>query len=308
MFEDDIKDSDTQEDADVRSEDEAKKPLRRRRKPPAKKQILAGLWPKIAIAAIVLCLLFAGWSISMLTSNSDIVTPPVIQNISVSDVVDSSATVTWETSEPATSQVSACNSDNCTATATEQSLLLSHMVTLTNIQPNTRYQLTISSKNKEGEEARITLDLKLNMKMTIVVGSQVGDRAPDFTLPTVDGKELTLSQFRGKLVMVNFFATTCPACEEETAYIQEIYDEWPADKLEILAVSAGERAQFVQSFLDSRGLTFPTLLDNDEAVKNLYNVSSYPTTFFINSDGIIKVIKAARFNSSSEINTILKAL
>lgn len=310
MLEDDIKKSDTKEDehSAEQPEDAAKKPPRRRRRPRAKKQVMAGPWPKVAIAAIVLCLLFAGLSISLLAGSPTDVTSPVIQNISVSDVVESSATITWKTSEPATSQVTACNSDNCTSTATDESLLLSHMVALTDIQPNTRYQLTISSKNEQGKEAKITLDLKLNAKATVVVGSQIGDRAPDFTLPAVDGTELTLSQFRGKLVMVNFFETTCPACEEETAYIQEIYEEWPADELEILAVSVGERAQFVQSFLDTRSLTFPALLDNDEAIKNLYNVSSYPTTFFINSDGIVKVIKSGRFNSSSEINTILKAL
>jgi peroxiredoxin len=310
MLEDNIKDNDTQKDehSAEQPEEVAKKTPRRRRKPPVKKQAMAGPWPKVAVAAIILCLLFAGLSISMFAGSSTDVTVPLIQDISISDVVESGATITWRTSEPATSQVTACNSDNCTSTKTNESLLLSHTVALTNIQPNTRYQLTISSKNKQGKEAKIKLDLNLNAKTTVVVGSRIGDLAPDFTLPTVGSSALSLSQFRGKLVMVNFFETTCPACEEETAYIQEIYDVWPADKLEILAVSVGQRAQFVQSFLDSRGLTFPTLLDNDEAVKNLYNVSSYPTTFFINSDGIIKIIKSGRFNSSSEIDTILKAL
>jgi peroxiredoxin len=310
MYEDDIKESDNQEeehDAES-SEDTAKKPTRRRRRPLAKKLVTAEMWPKIAVAAIILCLLFAGLSISMFATSPTDVNLPVIKHIAISDVVESSATITWMTGEPATSHVTVCNSDNCTSTPTDESLLLDHMVVLTHIQPNTTYQLIISSKNKEGREAKIALDLKLNAKTNVIVGSQVGDRAPDFTLPTVDSTELTLSQFRGKLVMINFWETTCPACEEETAYIQEIYDEWPADKLEILAISVGERAQFVQSFLDSRGLTFPALLDNDEAVKNLYNVSSYPTTFFISKDGLIKVIRSGRFNGSSEIDTILKAL
>jgi peroxiredoxin len=310
MLEDNKKESATQEDehSAAQPEDAAKKPPRRRRRQPAKKQVMAGSWPKVAVAAIILCLLLASLSISMFAGSSADVTFPIIQDISISDVVESSATITWKTSEPATSQVTACNSDNCTATKTDESLLLNHMVALTNIQPNTRYQLTISSKNKQGKEAKITLDLNLNAKTTVVVGSRIGDLAPDFTLPTVDGTELTLSQFRGKLVMINFWETTCPACEEETAYLQEVYNEWPADKLEILAVSVGERAQFVQSFLDTRGLTFPALLDTDEVVKNLYQVSAYPTTFFINPDGIVKVIKSARFDSSSEIDTILKAL
>jgi peroxiredoxin len=310
MLEDNIKDNDTQKDehSAEQPEEVAKKTPRRRRKPPVKKQAMAGPWPKVAVAAIILCLLFAGLSISMFAGSSTDVTVPLIQDISISDVVESGATITWKTSEPATGQVTACNSDNCTSTKTNELLLLSHTVALTNIQPNTRYQLTISSKNKQGKEAKIKLDLNLNAKTTVVIGSRIGDLAPDFTLPTVDGIELTLSQFRGKLVMVNFFETTCPPCEEETAYIQEIYDAWPHDKLEILAVSVGQRQQFVKSFLDSRGLTFPTLLDTDQTVQDTYQVSQFPTTFFINSDGIIKVIKSGRFNSSSEIDTILKAL
>jgi peroxiredoxin len=309
MLEDDKKESDIQEDKHpTEPEDTTKKTPRRRRRQPVKKQVMAGPWPKVAVAAIVLCLLFVGLSIFMFAGSSADVTFPVIQNISISDVVESNATITWKTSEPATSQVTACNSDNCTSTAIDESLLLNHTVALSNIQPNTRYQLTISSMNEQDKEAKLTLDLILNAKTIPVVGFRVGNIAPDFTLPAVNGTKVTLSQFRGKLIMLNFFETTCPACEEETAYIQEIYDEWPGDKLEILAVSVGERAQFVQSFLNTRSLTFPTLLDNDEAVKNLYNVYYYPTTFFINSNGIIKVIKSGRFNSSPEIDTILKAL
>jgi peroxiredoxin len=311
MLQDDTKESAAKEEEHLSEpEDTAKKTPRKRRRQPVKKQVLAGSWPKIAIVSIVLCLVFAGFYISTLTKSSTNTTDtaaPIIQNISISDVRESSSIITWKTNEPATSQVTACGADNCTTTNSGESLFINHTVTLTDIEPDTRYQITLSSKNKQGKEANITLDLNLNAKKTAVVGSQIEDIAPDFTLPTVDGTDMTLSQFRDKLVMINFWETTCPACEEETTYIQQIYNEWPADKLEVLTVS-GERAQFVKSFLDTRGLTFPALIDGDAAVKNLYNVTTYPTTFFVNSEGIIKVIKAARFNSASEIATILKAL
>jgi peroxiredoxin len=91
-------------------------------------------------------------------------------------------------------------------------------------------------------------------------------------------------------------------------YLQAIYEKWPRDKLEILAISVGERAAFVQSFVDRQGLTFPALLDSDEAVSEIYQISSFPTTFFINADGIISEIKEGRFVSQFEIEDILKSL
>ena len=284
--------------------DAVKKPKRKRRAP-AKKRPLTGPWPKIAIAAIILCLVLVVLLITMRPHSVPV--PPSIQNISISDISNSSAVITWKTSEPATGQVVMCESENCTSTKTDESLFVNHALSLTDIQPNTRYQMTVISRNAQGAEARITLDLTLNTKTTIVVGAGVGDVAPDFTLPALDGKQVTLSQFRGKTVLLNFWETTCPACEEETAYIQTVYNSWSKDKLEILAVS-GERAQFVQVFLDTRALTFPVLLDNGSVVKNNYRVASFPTTFFIDSDGIIKAIKQGRFNSQAELETMLNSL
>ncbi|HEX7365343.1 MAG TPA: redoxin domain-containing protein [Dehalococcoidia bacterium] len=285
--------------------DKVKKPRRRRRQAPVKKPVLAGPWPKIAIAAIVLCIALAGFLIS--TSSSGSPTTPVIQNVSISDIVESSAVVTWKTSEPATGQVTICSTENCTSTKIDEGLFLNHTFALTDIEPNTRYQLTIISKSQEGIEARLILDLTLNTKTTIVVGPEIGNIAPDFTLTAVDGKQVTLSEFHGKAVMVNFFDIACPSCEEEMPYIQGIFDTWPRDKLEIIAI-AGERAQLVQSFLDTRGLTFTALIDTNLVVKNNYLVPSYPTTFFINSDGVIKLIKTGKFSSQAEIEAMLNAL
>jgi peroxiredoxin len=282
---------------------------KRRRRPSTKRQRLipAGMWPKISIGTIILCLGLLGLSIFML--NRDITTAPVIQKISVSDIGQTSAIINWQTNEPATSEVTICSSDNCTSLKPDESLVTNHSATLTNIEPNTIYELTVMLKNKQGKEARLALELVTPRKTAAVeIGTRIGDRAPDFTLPTIDGKETSLSQFRGKTVIVNFWQTSCPACAEETAYIQAVFDGWPRDKLEILAVSVGERAAFVRSFVDSRGLTFLTLLDSDETVKNTYQVSSFPTTFFINADGIIKEIKSGKFTNQFEIENALKSL
>jgi peroxiredoxin len=385
-------------------EDIIKKPPKRRRRLPAKKQVpIAGLWPKIAIAAIILCLVLAGFSIFIVNRDK---TVPVIQNISISDIAQTSAIINWQTNEPAISEVTICSSDNCTSVKLDESLVTNHSATITDIEPNTRYQLTVISRDKQGKEAKLTLelvtpaktyavpldisgikivytadsgiviswqtnrpatsqveygesnanslstpldkDLTTNHRVSLTglrpgttyqfkvksedagksgatseaqtfatlsadaaaveIGPEIGERAPDFTLLTIDGKETSLSQFRGKIVMVNFWQSSCPACVEETPYIQAVFNGWPRDKLEILAVSVEERAVFVQTFLDSRGLTFPALLDSDGAVSNTYQVPTFPTTFFINADGIIKEIKSGHFTSQFEIENMLKSL
>ena len=290
-------------------EGKVKKPRRRQRRPPAKKKpFLAGLWPKIAITAIVLCLGLAIFSIAMMVNKDQ--TIPVIQNISVSDIAQTSAIINWQTNEPATSQVTICSSDNCTSLKPDQSMVTNHSATFTDIKPGTRYQLTVSVRNEQGKETKFTLALVTPRKpeTPIVLGHEVGDRAPDFTLSTIDGKETSLSDYRGKIVMLNFWQSTCPACAQETPYIQAVFDGWPGDKLEILALSVEERPVFVQTFLDTRGLTFPVLLDSDSAVSNTYQISSFPTTLFINADGIIKAKKSGHFSSQTEIENILKSL
>ena len=108
--------------------------------------------------------------------------------------------------------------------------------------------------------------------------------------------------------MINFWQSSCSNCASEMPDIQAVFDKWSRDDLEILAVSVGERAAFVQSFVDSRGLTFPALLDLDEAVKDIYQISHFPTTFFINADGIVSEIKQGSFTSEPEIERILKSL
>jgi peroxiredoxin len=308
MLENDSNPSDPQETKVTQdSEGNVDRAKIRRRRTATKKTALAGPWPKISIGVIILGLALLGVDLYLLTRNTTTPPAPIIENIAISNVTDSSAVISWETNEPSTGLVTVCSSDNCSSTKADESLFVSHSVALNDIRPNTRYQVTISSKNDKGKEGRITLDLNLNTKKTIMVGSNIGDIAPDFTLPTIDGQKLTLSEFRGKVVMLNFWDTTCPNCQEETPYIQTIYDVWPRDKLQILAVSVGERAQFVKGFMDSRGLTFTALLDSDEAVKNLYNVPSFPTTYFIDQNGVIKEIKAQRFHDQSEIETILKS-
>ena len=285
---------------------------KRGHKTPTKKQIPtpSGQLQKLLAAAIILCLGLIA-SISFILARDT--TPPVIQKVSLSDITEASTTITWQTDKPATSQVAIWDSEVSTSTELDEALVTNHSAPLTDLKPNTRYQLTLISRDKGGNEARLEIELTTPTQPSatppvISVGPEVGKLAPDFTLTTLKGEQISLSQFRGKIVMVNFWQSTCSNCGEEMPYLQAIYNKWPHDKLEILAVSIGEKAAFVQSFVETRGLTFPALLDSDEAVSEIYQISRFPTTFFVNADGIIKEIKTGAFTSQSEIEAILKSL
>jgi len=119
--------------------------------------------------------------------------------------------------------------------------------------------------------------------------------APDITLTDQYGNTHTLSDYRGKVVFLNFWATWCPPCREEMPYIQEIYEETMEDDdtdLVILSVAAPNQGREtsekgIRSFLDENGYTYPVLMDYDGEVSDAYYIRSYPTTFMIDTRGNI---------------------
>jgi thiol-disulfide isomerase/thioredoxin len=114
---------------------------------------------------------------------------------------------------------------------------------------------------------------------------EVGAIAPDFTLKDLEGIELSLSDFRGQVVLVNFWATWCAPCREEMPAIQARYDR---GGFAVLAVDFGESAEEVKGYLNELGIHLPTVLDTDGVVQELYRVRGYPTSFFIDRGGIVR--------------------
>lgn len=112
--------------------------------------------------------------------------------------------------------------------------------------------------------------------------------APDFTLKDISGQEMTLSSLRGKVVVLNFWASWCPPCREEMPSMEELHQTMQGKEFVLLAVNieAGG-AQAVRPFLQSQQLTFPVLLDQTGEVRGRYGVSKYPETFIINPAGEI---------------------
>jgi len=130
----------------------------------------------------------------------------------------------------------------------------------------------------------------------VEVGLYVGQQAPDFELQTLSGETVRLSDFRGKRVMVNFWATWCPPCRAEMPDMEKFYN---AKDVEILAVNLTDTETSigtVENFVDEFELTFPILLDSNLDVSFLYKIQPIPTTFMVDSNGII------RFHAFSALN------
>lgn len=118
-----------------------------------------------------------------------------------------------------------------------------------------------------------------------------GDEAPDFALKQVnDNNELEtvrLSDFRGKGVMLNFWATYCKPCEEEMPYMQELYPEYKEKGIEIIAVSLDASELVIDKFIDKYDLTFAIPHDTKGKTRDLYKVTNIPSTVFIDPEGVI---------------------
>ena len=234
-------------------------------------------------------------------------TPPAISNVKVVDVTESSLTITWSTDEPATSYAEYPIEQwpNKIAASNDQ-FTLDHNMILKGLKQDTEYKITLKSKDTAGHESEFVLASARTL--AVPEGNKVGMRAPDFSLPALDGATVKLSDLRDKIVIVNFWLTHCGACQTETQYFQAIYDKWPTDKLALLTITLREDPQTVRNFMNSRGLTFPVLLDSEGSADRLYQPLLFPTTFFIDSRGIIKEIKEGLLHSPEEIEDILRSL
>jgi peroxiredoxin len=124
----------------------------------------------------------------------------------------------------------------------------------------------------------------------------VGHPAPDFALTTLAGEPFMLSDAAGTPVVLNFWATWCAPCRNELPALQDAAERYEGRVL-IVGVDQGEAADVVQSFVDEFSLTYPIPMDADGEVGHRYNVRGLPTTFFIDSNGLIRDIWSGEMNA-----------
>ncbi len=130
--------------------------------------------------------------------------------------------------------------------------------------------------------------------------------APDFTLTDLKGESVSLKAFKGKPILLNFWASWCGACRYEMPYFQTIFTE--KTEVILLTINIKESQHTVSDFMKRNNYTFPVLLDSDGKVSQKYQIQAIPVTFLIDKNGIIKGVKVGAFQNKAEIEDFLKGL
>lgn len=117
---------------------------------------------------------------------------------------------------------------------------------------------------------------------------KAGDRAPDFVLQSVTGQTRKLSNFRGKVVLVNLWATWCPPCIAEMPILDQLSQDYGERGLVVLGVAGDENTDDVREFLSKSPVKFEVLFDPDGAIGTQYGITGYPETFFVDRDGNLR--------------------
>lgn len=136
---------------------------------------------------------------------------------------------------------------------------------------------------------------------------KAGQMAPDFTVTMFDGRQQTLSSLRGKVVLLNFWATWCPPCREELARVpQEIVERFRGEEFVFLPISRGETREAVAAFREQMGYTFAMGLDPERAIYDLYASNYIPRNFLIDREG--KVLVASVGYEPEEFDQLIQTI
>lgn len=141
-----------------------------------------------------------------------------------------------------------------------------------------------------------------------MVGNVKGVQAPDFDLATLDGRRVKLSDFRGKAVLLNFWATWCPPCKIEMPWFEDLQKQYGKDGLVVLGVAMDDTdPPKIAEFAHEMGVNYQVLLGTDQVSDDYGNVQYLPTTFYVDRNGII-VDKAPGLFSREEIENDVKKI
>ncbi len=113
----------------------------------------------------------------------------------------------------------------------------------------------------------------------------IGELAPDFTLLNLEGEEVSLSDFRGQYILINFWATWCKYCDMEMPDLDRLNEE--NEDLVVLAVNVGEEKELVDEYIKEGDYRFPVVLDETGDVALTYLINAFPTSYFVDKEGIL---------------------
>ncbi len=159
---------------------------------------------------------------------------------------------------------------------------------------------------RPGQAGRKTAERKAPLPLSRV---KKRPEAPVFSLKKPDGTEISLKDYRGKVVVLNFWATWCPPCRAEMPSFEQLWRDMRDRDVVVLAVHVGPGAEKVRNFVRSFGLTFPVVVDDRHIVSQHYGVRSMPTTVILAPDGRVEYVAfGGREWNSPVIEQALEAL
>jgi peroxiredoxin len=123
---------------------------------------------------------------------------------------------------------------------------------------------------------------------SVSLAAPIGGAAPDFTLKSKSGKNIKLNEYRGEVVMINFWASWCGPCRQEMPALEQLYSKYKDLGFVILGVNIDEDSGKAVGMLNNSPVSFPILFDNDKKVSDLYDVTAMPTTYLIDRDGNLR--------------------
>lgn len=130
--------------------------------------------------------------------------------------------------------------------------------------------------------------LVLSVSVTTIQASEMNKPAPDFTLKSRSGKNVRLSDLRGQVVMLNFWASWCGPCRQEMPLLEEMSKKYERLGFTLLGVNVDEDSSKAEKLLEKIPVSFPVLYDNTSSVSELLNVDAMPTTYLIDRDGNLR--------------------
>jgi peroxiredoxin len=142
-----------------------------------------------------------------------------------------------------------------------------------------------------------------------LVGDVQGVPAPDFTLPSLDGRKVKLSDYRGKAVLLNFWATWCPPCKVEMPWFEDLQKQYAHDGLVVLGVAMDDsEPATIAKFASQLGVNYEVLLGTDKVSDDYGDVQYLPTTFYIGRDGTIVDKSTGLLDRKQIENSVRKTL
>ena len=134
---------------------------------------------------------------------------------------------------------------------------------------------------------------------------KIGETLEDFSLSNTDGKQVSLADYSGRPLVINFWATWCKPCVNEIPLLNDIAQEHP-NNLQVIGINVEEDLNSVNQFQEKLRIKYPVLLDSDGKVANQFQINGYPTTLFVDADGILREVKIGELDESLLVEYLMK--